>query len=406
MAQEKTLSAAFVWRGKDTKGKQLKGELYASDIETVKTLLRRQGIIPIKVKKKPQDLFSARKEKITPADIAVFSRMLATMMSSGVPLMQAMQIIGEGNENPSMQELILSLRDDVASGTSLTLALAKYPLHFDDLFINLVGAGEQSGTLETLLNEIADYKEKTEALKKKIKKALVYPIAILVVAFIVTAILMVFVIPEFEKLFVGLGAELPALTQVVIDISQFFQEWWYIIFGSIIGSIYGILAAKKRSRKLQHFFDRALLKLPVIGNILRKGAIARFSRTFSTMFKAGVPLVEALVSVSGATGNVVFSEATLAMRDEVSTGIQVNVAMQNTNLFPNMIVQMTSIGEESGELDAMLAKIADFYEQEVDDAVDNMTALMEPLIMAFLGVVIGTLVIAMYLPIFKMGDVI
>ena len=404
--ENQALSTTFLWRGKDTKGKQLKGELVAPNLESVKTLLRRQGIIPIKVKKKPKDLFSPRKAAVKPADIAIFSRMIATMMASGVPLMQSMQIIGEGHENPSMQELILSIKGDVESGTSLALSLAKFPLYFDDLFVSLVEAGEQSGTLESLLNEIASYKEKTEALKAKIKKAMVYPIAILVVAFIVTAILMIFVIPEFESLFQGLGAELPALTQVVIKISNFFQEWWWLIFGGIIGSIYGVLAVKKRSRKIQHAFDRTLLKLPVIGNILKKGAIARFARTFSTMFKAGVPLVEALVSVSGATGNVVFSEATLAMRDEVATGTQVNVAMKNSNLFPNMVIQMTAIGEESGALDAMLAKIADFYEQEVDDAVDNMTALMEPLIMAFLGVVIGTLVIAMYLPIFKMGDVI
>ena len=403
--ENQTLSTTFLWRGRDTKGKQLKGELIAPNLESVKTLLRRQGIIPIKVKKKPKDLFSPRKVAIKPADIAVFSRMLATMMTAGVPLMQSMQIIGEGHENPSMQELILSIKADVESGTSLALSLAKFPLYFDDLYVSLVEAGEQSGTLESLLSEIATYKEKTEALKSKIKKAMVYPLAIIVVAFIVTAILMVVVIPEFEALFNGLGAELPALTQFIITISQFFQQWWLLLFATIIGSIYGFLAAKKRSRKIQHAFDRILLKLPVIGDVLRKGAIARFSRTFSTMFKAGVPLVEALASVAGATGNIVFSEATLIIRDEVSTGTQVNVAMKNSNLFPNMVIQMTAIGEESGALDSMLAKIADFYEQEVDDAVDNMTALMEPLIMAFLGVVIGTLVIAMYLPIFKMGDV-
>jgi type IV pilus assembly protein PilC len=317
-----------------------------------------------------------------------------------------MQIIGEGHENASMQDMILAIKNDVESGTSLAESLGKFPLHFDDLFVNLVNAGEQSGTLESLLGEIATYKEKTEALKAKIRKALVYPASILVVAFLVTAILMIFVIPEFEKLFTGFGADLPGLTVMVIDASNFFQEYWWAIFGSLIGTVLGFLAAKKRSRKIQHFLDRLLLKIPVIGMVLEKGAIARFSRTFSTMFKAGVPMVEAMVSVAGATGNIVFSEATMEMRDEVSTGTQLNTAMRNTELFPNMVVQMVAIGEESGSLDSMLAKVADFFEREVDDAVDNMTALMEPLIMVFLGGLIGTLVIAMYLPIFKLGAVV
>jgi len=332
--------------------------------------------------------------------------MLATMMSAGVPLMQAMQIIGEGHENASMQEMILAIKTDVESGTSLAESLGKFPLHFDDLFVNLVNAGEQSGTLETLLHEIAAYKEKTEALKAKIKKALVYPIAILVVAFVVTAILMIFVIPQFQELFAGFGADLPGLTLIVIQISGVFTEYWWLIFGSIIGTVVGILEAKKRSRKVQHFLDRLLLKIPVIGIIMEKGAIARFARTFSTMFKAGVPLTEAMDSVAGATGNIVFSEATIVMKDEVSTGTQLNVAMKQSELFPNMVIQMVAIGEESGSLDSMLAKVADFFEAEVDDAVDNMTALMEPMIMAFLGIVIGTLVIAMYLPIFKLGAVV
>ena len=405
-AQKTQLDPVFVWQGKDKTGRRTKGELSAVNINMAKALLRRQGIVPIKIKKKPKDLFAPKKPPIKPADIAVFSRMLATMMSSGVPLMQSMQIIGEGHENASMQDMILAIKADVESGTSLAESLGKYPLHFDDLFVNLVNAGEQSGTLETLLHEIAIYKEKTEALKSKIKKALVYPISILVVAFVVTAILMIFVIPQFQTLFEGFGAELPALTQMVINISKFFQEWWWLIFGSIIGTVLGIMEIKKRSRKVQHFFDRMLLKAPVIGVIMEKGAIARFSRTFATMFKAGVPLVEAMVSVAGATGNIVFSEGTLEMRDEVSTGTQLNVAMRNSDLFPNMVIQMVAIGEESGALDTMLGKVADFYETEVDDAVDNMTALMEPLIMAFLGVVIGTLVIAMYLPIFKLGSVV
>ncbi|NQZ54779.1 MAG: type II secretion system F family protein [Piscirickettsiaceae bacterium] len=396
----------FLWQGTTKQGRRIKGQQSGVNINAVRAALRRQGITPIKVRKKPKDLFAPRKPAIKPSDIAIFSRMLATMMAAGVPLMQSMQIIGEGHENASMQNMILAIKSDVESGTTLAESLGKFPLHFDDLFVSLVNAGEQSGTLETLLDEIATYKEKTEALKAKIKKALVYPTAIIVVAFLVTAILMIFVIPQFEELFTGFGADLPGLTKMVIHVSQVFQQYWWLIFGSIIGVIMGITQAKKRSRKVQHFFDRMLLKIPVIGIIMEKGAIARFARTFSTMFKAGVPLVEAMVSVAGATGNIVFAEATLEMRDEVSSGTQLNVAMKNTELFPNMVVQMVAIGEESGSLDSMLSKVADFYEREVDDAVDNMTALMEPLIMVVLGGLIGTLVIAMYLPIFKLGAVI
>lgn len=408
MAQAKKVKAQpiFLWQGTNKNGRKVKGEHAGDSANFVKAHLRRQGITPLKVKKKPKDLFAPRKPPIKPADIAIFSRMLATMMSSGVPLMQSMQIIGDGHENASMKEMILAIKADVESGTSLAESLAKFPLHFDDLFISLVNAGEQSGTLESLLHEIATYKEKTEALKAKIKKALVYPASIIVVAFIVTAILMIFVIPQFEDLFTGFGADLPGLTKFVIHISEVFQEKWWLIFGTIIGVIVGIVQARKRSRKVQHFFDRLLLKVPVIGEVVYKGAIARFSRTFSTMFKAGVPLVEAMVSVAGATGNIVFNEATMVMRDDVSTGTQLNKAMMDTELFPNMVVQMVAIGEESGALDAMLAKVADFYEREVDDAVDNMTALMEPLIMVVLGGLIGTLVIAMYLPIFKLGAVV
>jgi type IV pilus assembly protein PilC len=405
-AKKAAATPIFLWQGTNKQGRKVKGEQPGQSLNTVKAELRRQGITPIKVKKKPKDLFAARKPKIKPGDIAVFSRMLATMMSSGVPLMQSMQIIGDGHENASMQEMILSIKSDVESGTTLAESLAKFPFHFDDLFVSLVHAGEQSGTLESLLHEIAAYKEKTEALKAKIKKALVYPASILVVAFVVTAILMIFVIPQFESLFKGFGADLPALTKMVINLSQFFQQFWWLIFGSIIGAIVALIEAKKRSRKVQHFLDRFLLKLPVVGVILEKGAIARFARTLSTMFKAGVPLVEAMQSVSGATGNIVFSEATLVIKDDVSTGTQLNVAMRSSELFPNMVLQMVAIGEESGALDSMLAKVADFYEQEVDDAVDNMTALMEPLIMVVLGGLIGTLVIAMYLPIFKLGAVV
>lgn len=396
----------FLWQGVDRQGRKVKGQDHADNINAAKAILRRRGISQLKVRKKPKDLFTPRKPPIKPNDIAVFSRMLATMMSSGVPLMQAMHIIGEGHEKVRMQEMILAIRDDVESGTSLADSLAKFPLHFDDLYVSLVNAGEQSGTLESLLHEIATYQEKTEALKAKIRKALVYPAAIIVVAFVVTAILMIFVIPQFESLFTGFGADLPGLTLLVISISEVFRDFWWLIFGGIIGTIAGFMAAKKRSRKVQHFLDRLLLKLPIIGDVLTKGAIARFSRTFAVMFKAGVPMVDAMTSVSGATGNIVFSEATLVMRDDVATGTQLNKAMLQTELFPNMVIQMVAIGEESGSLDSMLAKVADFFEREVDDAVDNMTALMEPFIMAFLGVLIGTLVIAMYLPIFKLGAVV
>jgi type IV pilus assembly protein PilC len=408
VAQDKKATAQplFLWQGTNKNGKRVKGEQAADNVNAAKVILRRQGITPIKVKKKPKDLFPAKKPSIKPADIAIFSRQLATMMASGVPLLQSTQIIGEGHENASMQEMVLSIKSDVESGTSLAESLAKFPLHFNDLYISLVSAGEQSGTLESLLNEIAIYQEKTEALKAKVKKALVYPISILVVAFIVTAILMIFVIPQFEALFSGFGADLPALTKMVIAASEFFQEMWWLIFGVAIGSVVGLLEAKKRSRKVQHFLDRLVLKLPVIGDIQRKGAIARFSRTLATMFKAGVPLVEAMVSVAGASGNIVYSEATIEMKDDISTGTQLNKSMSDSELFPNMVIQMVAIGEESGSLDSMLAKVADFFEREVDDAVDNMTALMEPLIMAFLGGLIGTLVIAMYLPIFKLGSVV
>ena len=402
-AKKPQIAPVFIWQGLNRQGRRLKGEQSGNNIAAVKADLHRQGISVLKIKKKPKDLFAARKPPIKPNDIAIFSRMLATMMASGVPLMQSMQIIGEGHENANMQEMVLAIRDDVESGTSLADSLAKFPFHFNDLYISLIQAGEQSGTLESLLNEIATYQEKTEALKAKIKKALVYPTAIIVVAFVVTAILMIFVIPQFQNLFSNFGADLPGLTKVVISVSGFFQQNWYLIFGGIIAVIVGIMQAKKRSRKVQHFFDRLILKIPVIGVIMEKGAIARFSRTFSTMFKAGVPLVEAMTSVAGATGNIVFSEATIVMRDDVATGTQLNIAMKSSELFPNMVIQMVAIGEESGSLDSMLAKVAEFYEREVDDAVDNLTALLEPLIMVILGGLIGTLVIAMYLPIFKLG---
>jgi type IV pilus assembly protein PilC len=327
-------------------------------------------------------------------------------MSAGIPLVQSFDIIGAGHENPAMQKLILAIKADVEGGTSLANALAKHPLHFDDLFVNLVEAGEQAGALETLLEKIATYKEKTEAIKKKVKKALFYPTAVVVVAFIVTAILLIFVIPEFESLFQGFGADLPAFTRVVIGISKFAQEsGWLIVVGGVLATV-GFIHVKKRSRALQHFMDRVVLKIPIIGPILNKSAIARYARTLSTTFAAGVPLVEALESVSGACGNIVYETAVLRMRDEVATGQRLQRAMESTGLFPNMVNQMVAVGEESGSLDAMSAKVADFYEEEVDNAVDSMSSLLEPLIMAILGVLVGGLVIAMYLPIFKMGAVI
>ncbi|MGA0104003.1 MAG: type II secretion system F family protein [Steroidobacteraceae bacterium] len=351
-------------------------------------------------------LFQGGGGKITPLDIALFSRQLATMLASGIPLVQSFQIVGVGHEKPAMQRLILAIKADVESGTALHEALRKHPLYFDDLYVNLVEAGEQAGALESLLDKVATYKEKTEALKKKIKKALFYPAAVLVVAVIVTTILLIFVIPQFESLFQGFGADLPAFTRMVIDLSKFVQDQGWLIALIAGGVIGGFMHFHKRSRALRQVIDRMMLKFPVLGPILVKAAIARFTRTLSTMFSAGVPLVEAMTSVAGATGNIVYEEATLKMKDEVATGIRLQRAMENTGLFPNMVVQMIAVGEEAGSLDAMAAKVADFYELEVDAAVDSMSSLLEPLIMVILGVLVGGLVIAMYLPIFKMGAVI
>ncbi len=394
----------FVWEGTDKSGKRVKGEMSGQSDALVKAVLRRQGVKPLKVRKKPKPLFgSGGGKKITPKDITVFSRQLATMMSSGVPLVQAFEIVGRGHENPSMQDLILGIKADVEAGNSLTDALRKKPLQFNDLYCNLVEAGEQAGILEAILHKLATYMEKTEALKSKIKAALFYPAAVVVVAFIVVTILMIFVIPQFSDLFKNFGADLPALTQMLIDMSNFFVKWWWLIIGGAGGAVYGALELKKRSIAVQHFLDRASLKAPVLGEVMEKGAIARFARTLETMFAAGTPLVEAMSSVAGACGNIVFYEATMKMKDDISTGTQLQSSMRDTGLFPNMVVQMVAIGEESGAIDAMLGKVADWYEQEVDDAVDALTSLLEPAIMAFLGVVIGGIVIGMYLPIFKMG---
>lgn len=396
----------FSWEGTDKRGNRVKGKAMALSETLVKADLRRQGINPIRIKKQSSTLSAAKGKKITPGDIAIFSRQMATMMSAGVPLVQSFDIIGKGHENPRMQDLIMAIKADVEGGANLAESLSRHPLYFDDLFVNLVEAGEQAGALETLLDKIATYKEKTEAIKKKIKKALTYPISILVIAFIVTAILLIFVIPQFEDLFSGFGADLPAFTQMVIELSEFVRAKGVFIVIGIAGFFSGFMYFKKRSRKFRQTLDRIALKVPVVGDILVKAAIARFSRTLQTMFAAGVPLVEALESVSGATGNIIYELGVLQIRDQVSTGQQLNVAMEQTGLFPNMVVQMIAIGEEAGSIDSMASKVADFFEAEVDDAVDNLSALMEPVIMAILGVLVGGLVVAMYLPIFKMGSVV
>ena len=404
---EAAKSVMFVWEGTDKQGKRVKGEMTGQSDALVKAVLRRQGINPTKVKKKPKSLIgSGRRKKITPKDITVFSRQLATMMSSGVPLVQAFEIVGRGHENASMQDLILGIKADVESGGSLTEALRKRPLNFNDLYCNLVEAGEHAGILEGILHKIANYMEKTEALKSKIKAALFYPTAVIVVAFVIVTILMIFVIPQFQALFEGFGAQLPALTQFVVNLSKWFQKFWYLMFASVGGAIWGLLEFKRRSKAFGVFLDRMSLKIPVLGMILEKAAIARYARTLETMFAAGTPLVEAMNSVAGATGNIVFYNACIKIRDEIATGTQLQAAMRDTKLFPNMVIQMVAIGEESGAIDTMLGKVADWYEQEVDDAVEALTSLLEPMIMAFLGVVIGGLVIAMYLPIFKMGAVV
>ena len=394
----------FTWEGRDRAGKKVKGKVVAANETAVRAELRRQGVVPTRVKK--QSMLFRKQGRVTAADIAIFSRQMATMMTAGIPLVQSFDIIGAGHENPAMQKLIFAIKGEVEGGTSLADSLAKHPLHFDDLFVNLVAAGEQAGALETLLDKIATYKEKTEAIKKKIKKALFYPAAVVVVAVVVTAILLIYVIPEFESLFQGFGADLPAFTRFVIDISKFVQSTGWLLLLLTIAGIVGFIQAKKRNRGVQHFVDRAMLKIPIIGSILNKSAIARYARTLSTTFAAGVPLVEALESVAGACGNIVYETAVLRMRDEVATGQRLQRAMENTDLFPNMVNQMIAVGEESGSLDTMSSKVADFYEEEVDNAVDSMSSLLEPLIMAILGVLVGGLVIAMYLPIFKMGAVV
>jgi type IV pilus assembly protein PilC len=390
----------FLWEGKDKAGKILKGEMRASGEAVVGATLRRQGIANPKVKK----VSRRGGKKITAKDISLFTRQLATMMKAGVPLLQAFDIVGKGHSNPSVAKLLFDIKTEVETGNSLAQAFRKYPLYFDNLYCNLVGAGESAGILDSLLDRLATYQEKMIAIKSKIKSALFYPISILIVAFIITAVIMIFVIPAFKELFSNFGANLPTPTLVVMKISDIFVTYWYLIFGTIGFGIWFFFYTWKRSEKMQDFMDRLFLKLPVFGDLIRKATVARWARTLSTMFAAGVPLVESLDSVAGAAGNRVYYNATKKIQNDVATGTSLTVAMQNSNVFPNMVLQMCAIGEESGALDAMLSKVADFFEAEVDDAVDALSSLMEPAIMVVLGVLIGGLVIAMYLPIFKMGE--
>ncbi|MFA5017246.1 MAG: type II secretion system F family protein [Methylobacter sp.] len=400
---EQTAQIDFVWTGTDKNKKKAGGIISAKSEIIAKTELRRQGYRVITLKKKPKPLFSKKVQAITPGEIAVFARQLATMLKAGVALVQSFDIVGKGHANPSMESLLLGIKADIESGDTLAEALNKRPLYFDELFCNLVAAGEQAGVLETLLDKIATYKEKTESMKKKIKKALTYPIAVIVVAFVVTTILLIFVVPVFADMFKSFGADLPAFTKMVVAMSEWMQAWWYIVVGIVVGIVYTFGYFKKRSRAFNHFLDKTLLKLPIVGLILHKSAIARFARTLATMSAAGVPLVEALESVAGACGNIIYTEAVLKMREEVATGQRLQFAMQQANLWPNMVVQMVAIGEESGSMDSMLLKVADFFDEEVDNLVDNLSSLMEPIIMVILGTLVGGLVVAMYLPIFKMG---
>jgi len=392
----------FEWEGKDRNGKQVRGETRASGENQVQSMLRRQGVTPVKIKRRRMSAGSS----IKPKDMAIFTRQLATMMKAGVPLLQAFDIVGRGNPNPRVTKLLNDIRTDVETGTSLSVAFRKYPLYFDNLYCNLVEAGEAAGILDQLLDRLAVYMEKTEAIKSKIKSALMYPISVLVVAFVVVAVIMIFVIPAFKEVFSSFGADLPAPTLVVIAISEFFVSYWWLIFGGLIGGFYFFMQAWRRNEKVQHFMDRLMLKLPIFGTLVEKSCIARWTRTLATMFAAGVPLVEALDSVGGAAGNSVFTKATVKIQQEVSTGTALTVAMTNANLFPSMVLQMCAIGEESGSIDHMLGKAADFYEAEVDDMVAGISSLMEPIIIVVLGVIIGGIVVSMYLPIFKIGQVV
>lgn len=402
----KTEPIDFIWVGVDKSRKKIKGEITATSQLVAKIDLKQQGYRVTNIKPKPQPLFAARPKKITAGDIAIFARQLSTMLESGIPLVQALDIVGRGHINPSMQKLLLAIKTDLEGGSTLSEGLSKHPVYFDDLFCNLVEAGEHAGVLESLLDKIATYKEKTESMKKKIKKALTYPIAVLVVAFIVTAILLLFVVPVFEELFKGFGADLPAFTQMVINMSKWLQDCWWMVLSAIVVTSTVFNYFKKRSKAFNHFLDKTLLRLPIIGQIINKSAIARFARTLSTMSAAGVPLVEALRSVAGACGNIIYYEAVMNMRENVANGQRLKFAMQQVKLWPHMVEQMVAIGEEAGSMDKMLSRVADFYEEEVDNLVDNLSSLMEPFIMVILGTLVGGLVVAMYLPIFKLGSVI
>ena len=399
-------SATFLWEGKDKQGRKTKGEIKSSTPAIAKAELRRQGIVAQKVKKKSAGFSLGGGPSVKPADVALFTRQMATMMRAGVPLVQAFDIVADGVDKPKLATLIREVRNDVASGNSFASSIRRHPDQFDDLFCNLVDAGEQSGALETMLDRIATYKEKTESLKAKVRKAMTYPIAVLVVALIVSGILLIKVVPQFEQVFAGFGAELPAFTQMVINFSEFAQAYWYLILFGIIGAGLLFSEARKRSKSFSNALDRLSLKLPVAGDIIEKSSVARYARTLSTTFAAGVPLVDALNSVAGSTGNNVYVEAVYKVRDDVSTGQQLNFSMRNTGVFPNMVIQMVAIGEEAGALDDMLDKSASYYEEQVDNAVDNLTSLMEPMIMSVLGVLVGGLIIAMYLPIFQLGAVV
>lgn len=406
MAEKKTDQIDFIWQGKDKNGAKTSGEISTKSEAIARSELRRSGIRVISIKKKPKSLFSEKVRKIETKDIAIFARQLATMLSAGVPLVQSFEIVGKGHENPSMSKLLLEIKADIESGDTLAEALSKRPQYFDELFCNLVRSGEQAGVLETLLGKIATYKEKAESIRAKVKKALTYPIAVLVVAVIVTAILLIFVVPVFEDLFKSFGADLPSFTVFVIGLSEWAQKWWWVVVAVITGIVYVFGYFKTRSRKFNHALDRLLLKLPIIGMILNKSAVARFARTLATMSAAGVPLVEALESVAGACGNIVYADAVMKMREDVSTGQRLEFSMLQSKIFPHMVIQMVAIGEESGSIDKMLDKVADFFEEEVNNLVDNLSSLMEPIIMAILGVLVGGLIVAMYLPIFKLGSAI
>ena len=402
MAVKAAKVSVYAWEGTDRKGTKMTGELNGQSPALVKAQLRKQGINPGKVRKKSVSILNLGK-RITAQDIALFTRQMATMMKAGVPLLQSFDIIGEGFENPAMRKLVDEVKQEVAAGNSFAASLRKKPQYFDELYCNLVDAGEQAGALDTLLERVATYKEKSESLKAKIKKAMTYPLAVVFVAIIVTGILLVKVVPQFESVFKGFGAELPAFTVMVIGLSEFLQQWWWLLLGVLIAGFFGVRRAFKTSQALRDRTDVWLLKLPLVGTLLYKSAVARYARTLSTTFAAGVPLVEALGSVAGATGNIVFKRAVLRIKQDVSTGMQLNFAMRTSGVFPNMAIQMAAIGEESGALDDMLDKVASFYEDEVDNMVDNLTSLMEPFIMVVLGVVVGGLVVAMYLPIFQLG---